>query len=179
MGPGNQGGNVSDVAAREILVAGARALAHADDLGSILRTVIGAVAAQLEVESAAVFIVNDPLDPLEIAATIGLEDAAIARLAAAVRNPQHPIARTLAAPVPTFDVLPTAPGGPALRSHLPLIVRRDGNDSVLGVLALAHDHPIDQGMRALVQAGADLAAVAIERVAIEGRRTGPGMFARP
>jgi hypothetical protein len=38
---------------------------------------------------------------------------------------------------------------------------------VLGVLALAHDVPIDPAMRPLVQAGADLAAVAIE-----GRRAG-------
>jgi hypothetical protein len=66
-------------------------------------------------------------------------------------------------PVPTFDVQPTAPGGPALRSHLPLIVRRDGRDVMLGVLALAHDRPIDPNMRPLILAGADLAAIAIER----------------
>ena len=64
---------------------------------------------------------------------------------------------------PTFDVLPTAPGGPALRSHLPLVVTRGGTDSVLGVLALAHDVPIDPAMRPVLQAVADLAAVAIER----------------
>jgi hypothetical protein len=34
---------------------------------------------------------------------------------------------------------------------------------VLGVLALAHDRPIDPAMPPLVQAGADLAAVANER----------------
>ncbi len=64
---------------------------------------------------------------------------------------------------PTFDVLPTGAGGPALRSHLPLVVTRGGRDSVLGVLALAHDEPIDPEMRPVLQAVADLAAVTVER----------------
>ena len=61
------------------------------------------------------------------------------------RPPGHPVARTMHETMPTFDVLPTGPGGPALRSHLPLVVTRGGTDSVLGVLALAHDAPIDPG----------------------------------
>ena len=64
---------------------------------------------------------------------------------------------------PTFDVLPMNPGGPALRSHLPMVVTRGGTDSVLGVLALAHDAPIDAVIRPVLQAVADLAAVAAER----------------
>jgi hypothetical protein len=64
---------------------------------------------------------------------------------------------------PTFDVLPTGAGGPALRSHLPLVVTRGGTDSVLGVLALAHDKPIDPAMRPVLGAIADIAAVAVER----------------
>ena len=64
---------------------------------------------------------------------------------------------------PTFDVLPTVPGGPALRSHLPLVVTRGGTDSVLGVLALAHDAPIDPESAPCSRRSADLAAVAVER----------------
>jgi signal transduction protein with GAF and PtsI domain len=124
---------VSNAAAREILVAGARALAHADRLGPSLQVLIGSIAEQLEVESAALFIVNKQLDRLELVASIGLGDMAVAGLAEGVGNPGHPIARTVAAPVPSFDVLPTVPGGPALRSHMPLIVTRDGTDTVLGV----------------------------------------------
>lgn len=154
---------MSSSAALEILVAGARALAHADGLGPSLQILIGSIAEELEVESAAILIVTEQRDGLEIAATFGLPDSAVAGLAKAVGNPAHPIARTVATPVPTFDVLPMAPGGPALRSHLPLIVRRDGTDIVLGVLALAHDRPIDPGMRPIALAGADLAAVAVER----------------
>jgi hypothetical protein len=150
-------------AARGILIAGAGALARTDGLGPSLQTIIGSIADQLEVGSAAIFILSGQLDRLEIVASIGLADAALAGLAAAVGNPGHPIARTMATPVASFDVLPTAPGGPALRSHLPLIVMRDGTDTVLGVLALAHDRPFDPETRPLLQAGADLAAVAIER----------------
>jgi signal transduction protein with GAF and PtsI domain len=153
---------MSNVAAQEILLVGARALVHADGLVPSLQMMIGSIAEHLDVESAVIFVVNDQLHRLEIAASIGLGDAATAGLVAAVGNPGHPIARTASAPVPSFDVLPTAPGGPALRSHLPLIVTRDGTDIVLGVLALAHDRPIGPEMRSILQAGADLAAVAIE-----------------
>jgi hypothetical protein len=158
---------VSNAAAREILIAGARALAHADGLEPTLQMLLASLAEQLEVASAVITIVTEEPDHFAIVASIGLEDAAIGGLAAAVRDPGHPIARTVATRVSSFDVLPTRPGGPALRSHLPLIFRRGESDVVLGVLALAHDVPIDPAMRPLVQAGADLAAVAIE-----GRRAG-------
>lgn len=88
---------------------------------------------------------------------------ALAGLADAIRDPGHPIARTVATREPTFDVTPTRPGGPALRTHVPLVVTRDGSEPVLGVLAVAHDLPIDPALRPLLQAGTDLAAVAIER----------------
>ena len=123
---------------------------------------LASLAEQLEVASAVITIVTEDPDHLAIVASIGLGETAIAGLAAAVRDPGHPIARTVTTPVSSFDVSPTRPGGPALRSHLPLIVRRGGSDVVLGVLALAHDRPVDPAMRPLVQAGADLAAVAIE-----------------
>ena len=64
---------------------------------------------------------------------------------------------------PTFDVAPTVPGGPTLRSHLPLVVTRGGTDAVLGVLALAHDAPIEAEERPILRAVADLAAVVLER----------------
>jgi GAF domain-containing protein len=157
---------VSNAAAREILIAGARALAHSDGLEPSLQILLASLGEQLDAESAVIMIVTEEPDHLAIVASIGLGEAAIAGLAAAVRDPGHPIARTVATPVSSFDVSPTRPGGPALRSHLPLIVRRGGSDVVLGVLALAHDRPIDPAMRLLVQASADLAAVAID-----GRRT--------
>jgi hypothetical protein len=148
-------------AARAILVRGARGLAHTDDLGPGLEVLLGVVAEQLDIESAVIVIVGADPGPLEIVASHGLGEAASSGLAQAIRNPQHPIARTVADLVSAFDVQPTAPGGPALRSHLPLTVSRKGTVAVLGVLALAHQHPIAPANRELAEAAADLAAIAI------------------
>ena len=154
---------MSDDAAREILRVGARALAHAEAPESVLRLLLGSIAGGLDVESAAILVPDEAREHLEVAASIGLPEAAVAGLASAVRNPDHPVARTFAAPLASFDVLPTAPGGPALRTHVPLVVTRDGVEIVLGVLALAHARPIDTERRPILQASADLVAVAIER----------------
>lgn len=152
---------MSDVA-REILVDGAGALARGEGLRASLQALLGVLAAQLEAGSAAVFVPNDQDQRLEIVGSIGLGPEASAGLADAVANPGHPIARTMANPAPSFNVPPIAPGGPALRSHLPLIVTRAGTDTVLGVLALAHDRPFLPEEWPLLEAGGDLAAVAIE-----------------
>jgi hypothetical protein len=154
---------MSDDAAREILRVGARALAHAEAPGSVLRLLLGSIAGGLDIESAAILVPDEAREHLEVVASIGLPEAAVAGLASAVRNPDHPVARTFAAPLASFDVLPTAPGGPALRTHVPLVVTRDGVEIVLGVLALAHARPIDAERRPILQASADLVAVAIER----------------
>jgi hypothetical protein len=95
-----------------------------------------AVVEHLDIESGAIFTVggiasvegpgrqpgdraSDARGRLELAAFVGLADSAVAELVAAVRNPAHPIMRTLAEPAASFDVRPMNPGGPALRSHLP------------------------------------------------------------
>jgi GAF domain-containing protein len=152
---------VSTQAAQEILVRGARAVAHSDSPEAGLEALLAVVVEQLDVESAVIVVVDRP-DELRIVATTELPEPTVAALAEAIRNPQHPIARTVGNPVPMFDVLPTAPGGPALRSHLPIAITRDGSaDTVLGVLALAHQRPLDARTRLMLQAVADLAAVAI------------------
>lgn len=153
---------MSDAAAREMLIAGARALARVDSLGLSLQVLLDSIAEQGEVASAAIVIPGDD-GALEIAVAFGLDEAAAAGLTEAMRRPTHPVTRTFSEPSPTFDVQPTAPGGPALRSHLPLIATRGGRDRVLGVLALAHERPIEPALRPVLLAGADLAAVAIER----------------
>jgi GAF domain-containing protein len=152
---------VTSEAAREILVRGARAIAHSNP-GQGLDNLLAVIAEQVDVESAVIVVVDAP-ERLSIVASTGLAEPAIAGLAEALRNPAHPIARTIGDSGPSFDVLPTAPGGPALRSHLPLAVTRGGSDTVLGVLALAHHRPLDAESRDLLQAAADLAALAIER----------------
>jgi GAF domain-containing protein len=154
---------VSEVATREILTAGARALAGGDGLEPSLQILLAAIAQPFAIVSAAIVIANEGGDGLEIVATYGLDAAATAGLAEAIGRPTHPIARTYREPSATFDVAPTVPGGPALRSHLALVVTRGGSDTVLGVLALAHDRPIDADARPILAAVADLAAVDIER----------------
>jgi hypothetical protein len=156
---------VSSEAAREILVHGARVTAHSEP-GQGLDELLAVIAEQLDVESAVIVVVDGP-DRLRIVASTGLAEPVTAGLAEAIRNPAHPIARTIGEPVPSFDVLPTAPGGPALRSHLPLAVARGGTETVLGVLALAHHQPLDAESRELVEAAADLAAVAVERQGLQ------------
>ena len=148
-------------AAGEILIAGATALAHVDGLEPGLQLLTDALARAADAASAVIVIVDG--GRLEIATSVELGEAARTALAAAIQNPPHPIARTAATGEAGFDVQPTAPGGPALRSHLPLVVTRGGARTVLGVLALAHERPITPSLRPLLQAGADLAAVLIER----------------
>ena len=70
---------------------------------------------------------------------------------------------TFEATAPTYDVAPMNPGGPRLRSHLPLIVTRGRTPRVLGVLALAHDDEIAPEAKPVIGAAADLAAARIER----------------
>ena len=126
-------------------------------LETALQDILGGVTRDLDVGSSAVFVTDPDGAGLTLVASTGLGDAAAAGLVGAVANPGHPIARTIAVPVATFDVLPTNPGGPALRSHVPL-TGRDG--LVVGVLALAHDHPLEPD-RAQVMAAADDLSAAI------------------
>ena len=139
---------------------GAPAIADAEGRGRILEVLLRSIVEGLDVESGAIF-VPDRSGGLELAAGVGLGEPATAGLVAAVRDPNHPIAKTLAEPVASFDVLPTRPGGPALRSHLPLVVTRDGRQAALGVMALAHDGPLSLEARDVIRSVADLAAVAI------------------
>ena len=144
--------------AGQLFATAARALAGEDGREAILDRLLVAVLDGLEVGSAA-FAVVTPTG-LRLAATSGLPDAAAEGLARAIEDPAHPVARTAADGRAAFDVLPTAPGGPALRSHVPLLARQDGADRILGVLAVAHDAPMTPHAAEL-EAIADLAAVTI------------------
>src|ERR1700704_475832 len=91
------------------------------------------------IASAAIFVLRPGSPDLELAGAAGIEGPPLAGLIAAVRNPEHPIKRSLADDAPPFNVQPMAPGGPALRSHLPLLAQRDGRRVAVGVLAVAHE----------------------------------------
>lgn len=128
------------------------------ELERIVQKAIG----QGGIESAVIFAVGRGSSELQLAAAAGIEGPALERLAAAVRNPAHPIRRTVSDDTPAFDVRPTAPGGPALRSHLPLVTRREGRARVAGVLAVTHQHGLDPGTRRVLEELADDAAALLD-----------------
>jgi hypothetical protein len=127
-----------------------------------LQSLLDSMTEPIDVSSGVIFIV-DPTGGLEPVARMGLTDETLAGLVAAVKNPAHPIAKTAADGLAAYDVTPMAPGGPALRTHLPLIATRDGKDRVVGVLALAHEQPIRAGQRPAIEDGVKLAAEAVDR----------------
>lgn len=154
---------MSEPSAIDVLVDGARGLARLAGLRSYLESILAEVGVATGSASGAVFVKDRNTGELTIAASLDLGEEAAAGLSAAVRNPAHAVARTAATGETAFDVLPGAPGGPALRAHVPLIVARDGSERIVGVLALAYDEPIDSSLHPLVRAVADLAAVAVDR----------------
>jgi hypothetical protein len=111
--------------------------------------------------SAVIFVAATGSSDLELAAAAGVGGPPLDGLVAAVRNPAHPVTRALSDAEPSFDVRPTAPGGPALRSHIPLRRSADVATAAIGVLALAHESPMSGGSRRLLVALADRAAAAI------------------
>jgi hypothetical protein len=110
-----------------------------------------------DVASAVIFLAEEA-GSLRLAAAAGIAGPALDGLVAAVQSPTHPVHRALTDPDATFDVRPVNPGGPALRSHLPL--RSSGHRAAIavGVLAVAHDRATtERERRRLV----DLAARAL------------------
>jgi signal transduction protein with GAF and PtsI domain len=125
--------------------------------------VVRSAVANPVVESAALFLVTPGSDDLELVAAAGIEGPARDGLIAAVRNPAHPITRAMTDDGPTFDVRPMNPGGPALRSHLPVVALRDGRPAVVGVLAVAHAEALSAGQREqLTRLAEDAAAAATD-----------------
>jgi hypothetical protein len=135
----------------------------ADGLEATLHALLARIAQRSEIGSAVIVIPTPESEGYVIAASFGLDAAAVDGLTGAMARPGHPIVRTFAESSPTYDVMPINPGGPALRSHLPLVVRRNEADLVVGVLALAHDKPIEADVRADIEAVSHLAALAIDR----------------
>jgi signal transduction protein with GAF and PtsI domain len=128
-----------------------------DHVQELVRSAVGADG----IESAALFVVDPVSSALELMAAAGIEGPARDGLVAAVRNPAHPINRSLADDGPTFDVTPMNPGGPALRSHLPLFAVADGRRTAVGVLAVAHDRSLDPAARQRLERLAEAAAQSI------------------
>jgi hypothetical protein len=147
------------------------------EAGQELERVVREAIGQGGIESAVIFAVRRDASELELAAAAGIEGPPLERLAVAVHNAAHPIRRAVSDDRPTFDVQPTAPGGPALRSHLPLVARRHGRPTVVGVLAVAHQLSLDPGTRRVLEGLADEAASLLDPTATkvtDGEERGRG-----
>jgi GAF domain-containing protein len=150
-------------AAIDVLILAAGGLAGGTATPTLLASTLESLGRATGSGSGAIFERDGATGELRIVASLGLDEDGAAGLTAAVRNPAHAVARTAASGEAGFDVLPGNPGGPRLRTHLPLVLGLDVASEVIGVLALAHDEPIDPELRPTLQAAADLAAVAIDR----------------
>jgi hypothetical protein len=142
------------------------AMARQDDPD--LECLVQSAIAEAGVESAVIFSAPPGSTALELVAAAGIEGPALEGLAAAVRNPGHPISRTFRDETAAYDVEPTAPGGPALRSHLPMVAREDGRQRVTGVMAVAHQHGLDADARRALEGLTDTAASLVGRRARQG-----------
>ena len=133
----------------------------AADTNDALDALAGEAVAIADIQSAAIFVARQGSAELDLGGVAGIAGPPLDGLRAAVLDPNHPIRRTMGDDGPTFDVRPMAPGGPALRSHLPLVADRDGRRANVGVLAVAHDRPLEAGARAALVALADRAAAIV------------------
>ncbi len=129
-----------------------------DPVEVILADLVGS----LGCESGVIVVRDGTTGERTILASAGLPEVAVAGLAAALRDPDHPITRTFAEPAASFDVRPTRPGGPKLRGHVPLLVEPGGRAEVVGVLALAYERPMDERSQKEVEAAAARMAAAVD-----------------
>jgi len=149
-----------DPMADRILAGAIRVVARGEDRDAIQLALLDLVAARFGIGSAAVALREPDGNGLRLAATFGLGPDAAAGLTAAIANPAHPVTVTATTGLAGFDVRPMNPGGPALRTHLPLVARRQDADVVVGVLALAHDEPLAEAAP-LLEPFADLLAIVV------------------
>ncbi len=112
------------------------------------------------IASAATFLTTGggSADGLTLGGAAGISGPPLDGLVAAVANPAHPIRRSASDPGATFDVQPMNPGGPALRSHLPI---RTADGRTLAVLAVAHDDRLTADAQAALEGVAARLAVAL------------------
>lgn len=147
------------------LLAAIRAVATAEDLEPALEAVLDA-ASILDPTMGAI-LVQDPDRPgLQVAATRGFDDDAREQLASDAADPSHPFAEAAAGRAPAFErEAAMADGSAFVGAYLPLVVGGGGVEAALGALGLGWTgtRRLDASERQLLQALAELAAVAVDR----------------
>jgi len=149
-----------------VLSAGAAALARAADLDTALAVIVEAGATAVGASQAAVFGQDPERAELELLETLGMDDAAVAALEAAVAgDPGHPIRRAALDRTGSLGRGDLAPDGGAMTvADLPLVVARgDGTEHGVGVVSFGWPgyHSVSTAEETLLVGTADLVAAAI------------------
>lgn len=152
-----------------LFAAAAAAVARGDDLDELLAELLGLAAESVAATRGAVYIADHDRDVLELSVTLGVaeETAEAAGLIESASTSDDTIATAARSRLPvamaeaaTLHVI----GGSAAGLVLPLVVRRDGSEVVMGVMVLGFDAKLPDGeTTAAAEPLADLAAVAVER----------------
>ena len=159
---------------RASLAAAIEAVAGRGDLEATLADVLAAAAAALRPAMGAIFL-SDPDRPgLQLVATHGLDEAAIARLATDVTDAGDSFTAAAQGRDVTFDRQATMPDGTAfVGAYLPLVVSNGGVDVPLGSIGLGWPAPrvLDAAERETLAAIASLVAIAVDRVRLASTAT--------
>jgi len=150
----------------ETLATSAAALAHGGDLDQTLSALLAAASTAVGVTLAAAFLEDPDRPGLQLSASIGMTPEADRTFEAAVNVEGHRVGTVARDLTPSFGAIDQSADGPALvDAILPLVVRHEGVDMGVGALAFAWPapHEIGEADRAILQAIAGLAAVAVDR----------------
>ena len=150
----------------ETLATSATALANGGDLDQTLSTLLGAAGAATGAAMGAAFLEDPDRPGLQLSASLGMNAEGDRTFEAAVNEASHPVAVAARELTASFGPsIPSSDGPKLVDALLPLVVRHDGVDLGVGVLAFAWPapHEFSADDRTVLQAIADLAAVAVDR----------------
>jgi diguanylate cyclase (GGDEF)-like protein len=150
----------------DTLATSAAALAHGGDLDKTLSALLGAGVAATGGPIAVAFLEDPDRPGLQLSASIGMTPEGDRSFEAAVNVEGHRVLTAARDLTPSFGSTDQSDNGPALvDAIIPLVVRHDGVDMGVGVVAFAWQapHEISEPDRVVLQAIADLAAVAVDR----------------
>ena len=151
---------------RASLAAAVEAVASSGTLEEMLDGVLAAADVGFRPTMGAIF-VSDPDRPgLQVVATSGMDDDAVARLDVDVADPAHPFTTAAVARVTTFDRESSMPDGSTfVGAYLPLVVSTAGVETTLGSIGFGWPAPrvLDDAECETLTALAALAAIAVDR----------------
>jgi diguanylate cyclase (GGDEF)-like protein len=140
--------------------------ATAVDLDAALTGILAAGITALRASTAAIVLADPDRPGLQLAASVGLDEAGVAALAEAAGAADHPLSTVLASRTAEFDRPATDAGGESgVAAYVPCVIGSGGVETVLGALAVTWSapHAGSDEERATVAALADLAALATDR----------------